>query len=127
MNFYLINPDAEHRGILLIKYFGRKKITQADADEQERYKEHRRSQGAADGTIVAETALLSAVYHMALKRKMISYEAMPGEFLTDVQVNPRPVVSDQDFQRLLDNANADFKRVLNALEFHFKPAPFFPL
>ena len=96
----------------LLKYFGRKQITQADGDDQERYRGHRRSQGAADGTISVEIALLSSMFHLALKRKMISYESMPGEFFTDAPVNPRPVVSDQDFQRLLDNADADFKDVL---------------
>ena len=59
-----------------------------------------------------EMALLSNMYHFALKRKMISYDAMPGEFLTDVQINPRPVIGDDDFQGLLNNADDDFKDVL---------------
>ncbi len=120
-NWYMILPSVqEKKGYWrklfavkhLLEYFGHKQITQAEGDDQERYRGRRRSQGAADGTISVEIALLSSMYHLALKRKMISYEAMPGEFFTDAPVNPRPVVSDHDFQGLLDNADTDFKDVL---------------
>ncbi len=120
-NWYMTIPSVqEKKGYTrklfavkhLIKYFGRKQITGANADEQERYRGHRRSQGAADETMAAEIRLLSAMYHLALKRKLISYEVMPGEFIRTVQVNPRPVISDEAFQKLLDHATDDFKDVL---------------
>ena len=96
----------------LLKYFGNKQVTQAHADEQERYREQRRSQGAADNTVVAEMALLSAMYHMALKRKMIHYEAMPGEFLLETKTNPRRLITDDEFDLMLSKAPNNFKDIL---------------
>ena len=120
-NWYMTIPSVqEKRGYTrklfavkhLVKYFGRKQITQADADEQERYREHRRSQGAAGNTMAVEMALLSAMYHMALKRKKINYEAMPGEFLIKTETNPRRLITDAEFDLMLNKATDNFKDIL---------------
>ena len=65
----------------LLKYFGRRSIAGIEPDRQERYRAHRKSNGAADATINFDISILRAIYKMALKRKKIPSEAMPGEFL----------------------------------------------
>lgn len=53
----------------LLAYFGKNPVHAAEADEQESYRKWRRDQGAANGTIDYEIAVLSAMYHEARKCK----------------------------------------------------------
>ena len=102
-----------HASVHLIKYFGKKPLNEADADNHEGYREFRKKQGVAEATINYEIALLSAVYHLALKRKKIPANIMPGEFvLKNDEVNPRRIVTEAEYNKLLDNTNPDFKDML---------------
>ena len=96
----------------LIKYFGNKRVNQIEGDDQERYRVHRKAQGVMDGTIDLEIQLMSAMYHLALKRKKITINAMPGEFVKKEYVNPRRILTELEFKKLLDHAAPDFKDVL---------------
>ena len=78
----------------------------------ELYREHRRNQGAAHGTVDLEIGLLRAMYHLALKRKMIQPDAMPGEFVQRNETNPRRIIADDEFEKLLKHADPEFKDIL---------------
>ena len=96
----------------ILRFFGNKPVGQAEGDEQERYRQHRLQKGAMDGTINLEIKVLSTMYHTALKRKLISAEAMPGEFVQKKADNPRRIVTDAEFKKLLEHADPDFRDVL---------------
>jgi integrase len=93
----------------ILDYFGNKPINQVEADDMERYREHRRGQEAAHGTIDLELGVLRAMYNLALKRKKISADDMPGEFVLRNERNPRRIITDDEFNALLKHANDDFR------------------
>ena len=79
-NWYMMLPSIQQQKIYprkislathLLRYFGSKPVNRVEADDQEKYREYRKAQGAMDGTIDLEIELLSAMYHLALKRKKI--------------------------------------------------------
>ncbi len=92
----------------LLKYFGKKPLSGVDADEQERYREHRKKQGAADATINLEISVLSAMFKLALKRKKILAEMMPGEFIRKGNSVPRRIITESEFESLLKYSGTDF-------------------
>lgn len=116
-NWYMTLPQTQNKksydskvsySIHLLKHFGDKPVTNADADEQERYRERRKSQGAAAGTINNEIMLLSAIYHLALKRKKINADVMPGEFIRVNSRNPRRRITDDEFEKLIEYEDSNF-------------------
>ncbi|MBC8357365.1 MAG: site-specific integrase, partial [Candidatus Aminicenantes bacterium] len=96
----------------LLEYFGNKSLNQAEGDEQERYRELRRSQGASDGTIDYEIGVLGTIFNTARRRKLISADMMPGVFLKVNETNPRRIVTEEEFEKLLEHTDQDFKDVL---------------
>lgn len=77
-NWYMTLPAVQDQKIYkqkiscaahLIEFFGKKPISQIEGDEQEYYREFRKREGAMDGTVDLEIDLLSAMYHLALRRK----------------------------------------------------------
>lgn len=120
-NWYMALPSTQElksypakviRTAHLLSYFGNKPLDQIEGDEQERYREYRRRQGAAHGTVNNEIEQLSAIYHAALKRKLISADSMPGEFVRVECTNPRRTITDGEYDKLLKYANPDFRDVL---------------
>jgi hypothetical protein len=76
-NWYMTLPHIQEQGRYnrklslvrhILDYFGNKPINQVEADDMERYREHRRGQKAAHGTIDLELGALRAMYNLALKR-----------------------------------------------------------
>jgi integrase len=63
-------------------------------------------------TIDNEIKLFSAIYHLAVKRKKISADLMPGEFLVKEEINPRRILSDKEFEKILKHTEGDFKDLL---------------
>jgi integrase len=116
-NWYMTLPSVqENKGyqryvqaaVHLLKYFGERPIPFVSADEQERYREHRKTvEKAADKTINLEIGVLRAMFRLALKRKMIPVEVMPGEFIQTGGSVPRRIVTDDEFESLLNNADDD--------------------
>jgi integrase len=96
----------------LLSYFGKMRLNQIEIDTQEQYREHRRLQKAAEGTIDFEIALLSTMYHSALESKKITPDVMPGRFVMTRKRNPRPIVTEDQFEKLLEQAAPDFADVL---------------
>ena len=120
-NWYMTLPSIQQQKIYerkislaanLLKYFGNKAVNRVEADDQERYRIHRKDQGVMDGTVDLEIQLLSAMYHLALKRKKINADAMPGEFVKKENINPRRIITETEFEKLLNHADRDFKDVL---------------
>jgi len=96
----------------LKKYFGDYRVEEVEGDAQEDYREYRLSQGLTHGGINQEIVDLSAMYHLALKRKKILSEAMPGQFVKVKVNNPRRVITDAEYKALLDRATPDFVDLL---------------
>lgn len=69
-------------------------VAQVEADDLERYREPRRSQGNAYGTTNVEVSLLSAAHNLAYRRKKIPVkDDPPGELARMDDTNPRPILS----------------------------------
>jgi integrase len=85
----------------ILKYFGNKPVNQVDADQMDKFREMRREAGAAHGTIDNEIKFLRAVYKLAVKRKKIPVDALPGEFYLVKEVNPRRIISNDEFESIL--------------------------
>ncbi len=120
-NWYMTLPGVQEKKVYkrkvdcaahLIEFFGNKPINQIEGDEQERFREFRKTQGAADGTIDLEIELLSAIFHLAVKRKKIPPDAMPGEFIQKNNRNPRRIISEEEFEKLLECSDPDFQDFL---------------
>jgi integrase len=120
-NWYMTLPTIQNMKVYtrklsnvkpLLLYFGSRRVNDVEADDMERYRELRRSQGRMDGTVDNEIMLLSSMYHLAIKRKKIPASAMPGEFVIVGKTNPRRIITDEEFEKLLSHANDDFHDVL---------------
>ena len=96
----------------LMAFFGNRPLDQCEGDEQEKYRQHRKGEGAGPGTINLEIAQLSTMFHSARKKKLISADTMPGEFVKEAYSNPRPTIKDNDYEKLLEKADPDFKDIL---------------
>ncbi len=96
----------------LLKYFKEKPLYSIEVDDQERYRVLRREKGAAHGTINLEIALMSHAYNLAVERKKISPDFLPGKSVLEQDRNPRPIISDEQYEKLLKHADSDFADVL---------------
>lgn len=96
----------------LLRHIGKKPITGIEGEEQERYRQARQLEGAAPATINLEVSLLSAMFHQARKWKKITSEVMPGQFVIRDARTPRRLVTDEEYQALLETASVDFRDVL---------------
>jgi len=96
----------------LIKYLGNKSLNQIETIEQERYRQHRASQGIASGTIDLELKLLRTMYRKAIKSKLIPTDFLPGEFVVKDETIPRRIITDDEFESLLQYAKLDYRDLL---------------
>jgi len=90
------------------KFFGNMTVDNVDVDLQEDYREYRRCQGNMDSTIDNELSLFRTIYRKAMKRKKISADHVPGEFILKNEVNPRRVITDEEFKLILVNTHENF-------------------
>jgi integrase len=118
--WYMLLPSTQklesyttlvNRSVHVLGYFGSHLVGTIQGDHMEHYREHRRGQGGADGTVNAEIAWISMVYNKARKGRKIPADAMPGEFplvkgkeLKRVAPPPRRLITDKEYDALLDNA-----------------------
>ncbi len=93
----------------LLDYFGNNPVHGIESDDIERYREAR---DAAANTINVEIALLSAVYHEAKRAKKIHADMFPGEFPIVQEINPRPPITEKQYEKLLEAVSSDFADVL---------------
>lgn len=96
----------------LLDFFGNKPLNAAEGDSQSHYRKWREEQGAMSGTIDFEIAVLSAMYHEARKDKKISADTVPGQFVIKNIKNPRRLITDEEYGKLLEYADKDFADVL---------------
>jgi integrase len=91
----------------LLAYFGSRSIYDIEGDDQERYHKYRLSK-VGQHTVNFEIELLSAVYHKAIADKKIPADAKPGRFHHKKYNDPRPIVTEAQYKKLLEHASADF-------------------
>lgn len=93
----------------LLDYFGNTALHSVESDDVERYRDAR---GAAPNTINVEVAVLSGAFTAAEKANKIQVEMIPKSFFIEEDNNPRPIVTEEQYEGLLKNSQADFKDVL---------------
>jgi integrase len=96
----------------LLEYFGKRNIRSIESDDIEMYRRHRTDKGAAEATVNLEVGALSAMYNAARKAKKIKADMLPGEFAMVESYNPRRIITDEEFEALVVNADPDFADVL---------------
>jgi integrase len=96
----------------LLAYFKDNHLSQVEGDEQEQYRAHRRGEGDQDGTIDYEIGLLRTMYRMARKRKKIPADYIPGEFILKGEVNPRRIITDEEFEEILKHGDPHLNDIL---------------
>jgi integrase len=96
----------------LMRHLSEKKVVEINEEVQERYRDLRRDEGAAEGTIDFEIETLSAMFHLAVRRKKIPASVMPGEFIMVRKTNPRRIVTDDEFESMLVKADDWLRDVL---------------
>jgi len=96
----------------LLRHLGTKSLIAVDADTLERYREKRNAEGVQNGTVDFELGVLSAMYHLAKKRKKIQGDLMPGEFPIVREINPRRIITEAEFNALHNAADQGFADVL---------------
>lgn len=122
-NWYMQQPSIQEQAAYnrkisgckhLIDYFGKHRINQIEGTDQEQYRKHRKVQGAKDGTINIEIEILSAAYHLALKDKKIQFNDKPGRFVYKYDHNPRRIITEDEFNLLIKNAEPDLQDLITA-------------
>jgi integrase len=99
----------------LKRHFQGKALAEIEVDLLEDYRVARELEGAATYSINTEISLIRAMYRLAVKRKKIPRDLLPGEF---PQVRgkkaapPRRVITETELERLLEVADEDFKNVV---------------
>jgi integrase len=88
--------NAKH----LLAYFGTMPLGDVDGTVMERYRAQRQAAGAAAGTVNNEIALLSAMFHLALKDKKLLPDQMPGRFPLEKARNPRRCITAAEYAAL---------------------------
>jgi site-specific recombinase XerD len=113
-NWYMTVPSVQEQKIYkrriaiaknLLEYFDNKPLNQIERLQQEKYRQYRKNQGAASGTIDLELNTLRSMYRMAVKSKLIPSDFLPGEFVLKNKRIPRRTISDAEFGLLLNHAN----------------------
>gem|GEM_PF-2014465 len=120
-NWYMTLPSVQEQKSFqrktaacghLFEHLGNKLIRDIEGDEQERYREKRSQEGAASGTLDYEIEILAAIYNTARKRRKITADAMPGEFIQKRERNPRRRITQEEYGKLLEHAHPDFRDIL---------------
>jgi integrase len=95
----------------LLPYFGKMPAGGVKGSDTEKYRDKRVRQGANDNTIDYELAVLRQIYRSAVKLDEITSDYLPGSFVMNGKTNPRPIITDEQFELLHKNATplfADF-------------------
>lgn len=120
-NWYMTRPTIQAQSMYprkvsvakhLLEYFGSRPVNQIEADDIEQYREKRLTQGILNGTIDLEVQVLRSMFNMAIRRKQIHPDSKPGEFVQLGEVNPRRIITDDEFEQMLDHADDDLKDLM---------------
>jgi integrase len=98
----------------LSDFFGTRSLAVLNADEQRRYRQHRKVNGAASSTIDQEFKILRAALRKAYSEGKITTELLPRKFITENQKTPRRIVTDEEYEKLLAGADSDFRDIITA-------------
>lgn len=94
--------------VRILDHFRTWRVSNITVDDLEEYREKRLAEGAADGTINFELSQLRAMYRLAVKRGKLPRNVIPGEFPQEGETVPRNVISDEDYQKIIKEANQGF-------------------
>ena len=115
-NWYMALPSIQAMKIYqrrvylaahLLEFFGDIRLANLTVDHQERYRQKREAEGAASGSIDLEINLFSAIFNLGAKRKEIPADLVPGEIIRKGEVNPRQIVTEENFNALLAQCSGD--------------------
>lgn len=96
----------------ILKHFGTMPLGHVDADALEQYRAKRKRENVSHSTVNLETQILGAMFHLAARRKKILADQVPGEFPQVEENNPRPIVTDAQYKRLLEASDQDLRDLL---------------
>lgn len=96
----------------LKSYFRNRPLKNIAVDDQEMYRQHHFNNGKSHGYLNNHASVLSASYHLAAKRKLISTDLVPGEFIKVEVADPRRIIKDAEYEALLKAADPDYRDVL---------------
>jgi len=96
----------------LLPYFGKMPPANIKGSDTVKYRDKRTKQGAHDNTVDYELAVLRQVYRTAMKLDEITADYLPGSFVMNGTTNPRPRITDEQFELLHKNATPIFADIL---------------
>jgi integrase len=96
----------------LLPHFGKMSPAGLKGSDTVKYRDRRTKQGANDNTIDYELAVLRQIYRTALKLDEITADYLPGSFVMNGTTNPRPIITDEQFELLHKNAKPVFADIL---------------
>ena len=96
----------------LLPYFGKMLPADIKGSDTVKYRDKRTKQGAHDNTVDYELAVLRQIYRTALKLDEITADFLPGSFVMNGKTNPRPRITDEQFELLHKNATPVFADIL---------------
>jgi len=96
----------------LLPYFGKMSAGGLKGSDTVKYRDKRIQQGANDNTVDYELAVLRQAYRMAVGLDEITADFLPGSFVMNGKTNPRPIITDEQFELLHKNATPLFADIL---------------
>jgi len=111
----MASPGYERKCHLLahlVSYFKDRPLSQFERDDQSALERTGGLRLRSSGEIDMEIKLLRTMFRHALKSKKINPQVLPGEFVTLDEYPARPLISGHDFEKIVEQADVNFKDVL---------------
>lgn len=96
----------------LQNYFGKSLLARITPDALDDYRDERKKKGVTARTVDLEFETLRAMYNLALKRKKVLLQFVPAEYGFEREDNPRRPVTEEEYEKLLEEADPNFRDVL---------------
>lgn len=96
----------------LLAYFGKMSAHKLKGSDTVKYRDKRIKQVANDNTVDLELSILRQIYRLAMKLDEITADYLPGSFVMNGTTNPRPIITDEQFELLHSNAAPVFADIL---------------
>ena len=96
----------------LLPYFGKIPVGKLKGSDTVKYRDKRTKQKANDNTVDYELAVLRQIYRLAIKLDEIPPDSIPGQFVMNGEVNPRPIITNEQFELLHKNTTPKKKHIL---------------
>ncbi len=96
----------------ILQYYGRMPAAGLKGSDTVKYRDKRTKQGAHDSTIDYELSVLRHIYRLAVSLDEITADFLPGSFVMNGKTNPRPTITDEQFELLHKTASPLFADIL---------------